>query len=339
MADEFAPTESQFQGCLIGQALGDALGFPVEGRARGDCDAYVRDVLEAGRAGEKGAGTYPFGQYTDDTQLARELLASLTEAGGRFDGDGFGRRVAAIFEEQRIVGRGRTTESAARRLAQGTPWDRSGARPPAAGNGAAMRAAPIGLLYYDDLEALRRAADDQARVTHADPRARAGAVAIAGAVAFALRGEFRPGSEAVVGRLAMLSGPVSEVFAIELDKLKAWVALKWDEAAPEIARAGVEPGIPVGDGVSPFVTSSVIWALYSVLRSPDDYWKTICTAIRVGGDVDTTAAMAGAVSGALNGVEAVPADLIAKLQDRGAWQADALAGLASDAYRMKSGGN
>lgn len=339
MSDEFAPTEAHFQGCLVGQALGDALGFPVEGRPRAACDAYVRENLEAGRAGEKAAGSYPFGQYTDDTQLARELLASLTDARGAFDGDGFGRRVAAIFDESRIVGRGRTTEAAARRLAQGTPWHSAGTRPPAAGNGGAMRAAPIGLLYYDDLDALRQVADDQARVTHADPRARAGAVAIAGAVAFALRGEFQPGSEAVVGRLATLAEPVSEVFAIELDKLKAWVALTWEEAGPEIGRAGVEPGHPTCDGITPFVTSSVIWALYSVLRSPDDYWKTLCTAIRVGGDVDTTAAMAGAVSGALNGIEAVPANLAERLQDRGSWGAEALARLAGDAYLMKCGGN
>jgi ADP-ribosylglycohydrolase len=42
----------------------------------------------------------------------------------------------------------------------------------------------------------------------------------------------------------------------------------------------------------------VLWSLYSFLRSPEDYWETVCTAIAVGGDVDTTAAMAGAVSGA-----------------------------------------
>ena len=54
----------------------------------------------------------------------------------------------------------------------------------------------------------------------------------------------------------------------------------------------------------------MLWSLYAFLRSPDDYWETICTAIGVGGDTDTMAAIAGAISGARLGVAALPADLI-----------------------------
>ncbi|HBP16466.1 MAG TPA: hypothetical protein DEA08_01565, partial [Planctomycetes bacterium] len=68
---------------------------------------------------------YSFGQSTDDTQLARELLQSWVEL-GRFDPADFGRRVGAIFSEARIVGRGRATEAAAKALAAGTPWDQAG---------------------------------------------------------------------------------------------------------------------------------------------------------------------------------------------------------------------
>ncbi|WP_082218394.1 ADP-ribosylglycohydrolase family protein [Kamptonema formosum] len=53
---------------------------------------------------------YPFGQYTDDSQLARELLESYL-ACGRFDPSDYARRIAAIFAENRIVGRGRATKS------------------------------------------------------------------------------------------------------------------------------------------------------------------------------------------------------------------------------------
>jgi hypothetical protein len=52
----------------------------------------------------------------------------------------------------------------------------------------------------------------------------------------------------------------------------------------------------------------VLWSLYSFLTSPDGYWETICTAIAVGGDVDATAAMAEAMSGAFLGLDAIPDD-------------------------------
>jgi ADP-ribosylglycohydrolase len=81
-------------------------------------------------------------------------------------------------------------------------------------------------------------------------------------------------------------------------------------------------------GISAFITPSVLWSLYAFLRSPDDYWETVCTAIGVGGDTDTMAAIAGAISGARLGVEALPEELVACLNDRGEWGAGALVELA-----------
>ena len=48
------PSEAQFIGCLIGQCLGDALGFVVEGYPAAECRGYVEDYLRAGRAGALG---------------------------------------------------------------------------------------------------------------------------------------------------------------------------------------------------------------------------------------------------------------------------------------------
>jgi hypothetical protein len=86
------------------------------------------------------------------------------------------------------------------------------------------------------------------------------------------------------------------------------------------------------EGISPFVTPSVLWRLYSVLHSPDDYWEAICTAIA--GEVDTTAAMAGAISGALVGLRGIPAEPCSLLSDRGAWGYEALVQLATDLYNL-----
>ena len=61
----------QLAGLLLGQALGDALGFVVEAEPPDVAAAYVEQWLRTGRAGERSNPRYPFGQYSDDTQLAR----------------------------------------------------------------------------------------------------------------------------------------------------------------------------------------------------------------------------------------------------------------------------
>ena len=326
------PSEEQFRGCLVGQALGDALGFVVEGRPPEVCREYVDDVL--GRDGGLERGRFPVGQYSDDTQLARELLQSYAVR-GRFDPEDYARRIAAIFSEGRIVGRGRSTQEAANRLARGIPWDEAGTPPPSAGNGSAMRAGPIGLLFYDDPEGLVRAATEQGVITHADPRCSAGAIAIAGAVALALRG--RPVEPTpFLARLAELSEEVEPRFAACLWRLLRWLPLPPDKAATRISQEGLEGESAHGwHGISPFVVSSVLWSLYSFLTSPDDYLETIRTSIAVGGDVDTTAAMAGAISGARLGLAAVPQSLAHRLTDRGTWGLGELIGLADECHKTK----
>jgi ADP-ribosylglycohydrolase len=78
-----------------------------------------------------------------------------------------------------------------------------------------------------------------------------------------------------------------------------------------------------------------LWSLYAFLRAPDDYTKAIYTAIIAGGDVDTTAAMAGAIAGARNGLDAVPATIVERLNDRGQWRSDDLIDLAGRLWRLK----
>jgi ADP-ribosylglycohydrolase len=95
-------------------------------------------------------------------------------------------------------------------------------------------------------------------------------------------------------------------------------------------------GAPRGPwrGISPFVLPSVAWSLYAFFRTPDDWWEVVCTAIEPGGDTDTMAAMAGAIAGARLGRRALPDTLLARLTDRGTWNAPALAGLARRAATL-----
>ena len=331
----YLPQRDQFVGCLLGQALGDALGFAVEGYGQAHCRTYVEEVLRLDPVAPLGRPPFAFGQYTDDTQLARELTHSMAQCGG-FDAAHYAGLVAAIFTEERVVGRGRSTEAAALRLAAGVPWQDSGTPAPSAGNGSAMRAGPVGLLCYDDPAALAATAHDQGRTTHADPRCSAGAAMVAGTVAHCLR-ESALDRTALLAELESLAAQLDDGFAAELRRLPDWLALEPAQAAPEIANAGRDPDHPDDgwEGIAPFVVPSVLWSLYAFLRSPDDYWETICTAIAVGGDVDTTAAMAGAMSGARNGGAALPEDLTRRLNDRGAWTGGDLATLAGDLFALK----
>ena len=138
--------------------------------------------------------------------------------------------------------------------------------------------------------------------------------------------------------LSEWTGALSPDFTSELGNLKQWLSFPPEEAVNFIAQAGFDPDYIDDDewkGMSGFVTSSVLWSLYAFLRTPDDYWETVCTAISAGGDTDTTAAMAGAISGARLGIGALPSHLTAYLTDRKTWGVNELIELAHQCYGIK----
>jgi ADP-ribosylglycohydrolase len=331
------PHRNQFAGCLIGQCLGDALGFVVEGMPADVCREYVEKELRVADGPVK-IGDHTVGQYTDDSQLARELLLSCVER-HRFDPSDYARRIACLFKEDRVVGRGLATHQAAQRLIDGTPWEDSGARAPSAGNGAAMRAGPIGLLYSDVHDKRNTAAVMQGWITHQDPRSSAGSITIAGSVALALHeDEIIP--EQFVGPLADWSRPYDPLLADALEEMPDRLREEPAEAVKSIAKVGLGPSFRGGwVNISPFVTTSVLWSVYSFLRSPDDYWESICTAIEVGGDVDTTGAMTGAISGARVGLEGLPVELASHVHDQETWKYEELIELAYRCHEMRLAGS
>jgi ADP-ribosylglycohydrolase len=315
-------------GSLLGQALGDALGFVVEAQPPEVATEYVTHWLRAGRAGERAHPEYPFGQYSDDTQLARELLRSVCAA-RRWDPELFGCHLAELFRHELDVGAGPGTRAAARRLLTGSSWQESGTPAPYAGNGSAMRAGPLGLLFGAP-QLMFQAASEQSRITHGDPRCAAGAVVVAGAVSLAAR----PGpldTAEYLGQLADWAACGDGSVAEAVRSLESWCHQEPVSAARHLHVLGIDPGYTdEWKGISSCVTPSVLWSLYSFLRSPDHYWETICTAIAVGGDTDTMAAIAGAISGARLGVAALPVRLLERLTDRGDWGAEGLAELARE---------
>ncbi|MBA3259176.1 MAG: ADP-ribosylglycohydrolase family protein, partial [Gemmatimonadales bacterium] len=179
--------------------------------------------------------------------------------------------------------------------------------------------------FGGDPERWRRCAREQSRVTHRDSRCAAGAVAIAGAVALAAEpGPVRAGD--FLGQLAAWAMPEDHAMAGAIEDLTAWVGLESEAAARRLRVTEA--------GISPFVIPSVVWSLYAFLQSPDDYWEAVCTAIAVGGDTDTMAAMTGAIAGGRLGTGALPPTLIARLRDRGHWDAAALSRLARECTEL-----
>ncbi|MBI4701431.1 MAG: ADP-ribosylglycohydrolase family protein [Deltaproteobacteria bacterium] len=313
-------------GSLVTQALGDALGFLVEGQPPEICAHFAAEVFAGEQAPDRTRGPFAFGQYSDDTQLARELALSLASTRA-WSPDDFARRLARLFATGTIVGRGRATEAAARRLLAGAAWHEAGEPAPSAGNGAAMRAAPVGLRYADAAERLR-VADEQARITHLDARSRAAAILVADVVAGAVSGAWDgPANAERFEQLAARVSALDPVLAQGVRHMPAWLAGKRERAAAEIARVASPPSgsphrIEAWPGISPFATPSALYALYAFARSPGDAAEVLRTSVCVGGDVDTVAAMAGAMVGAavgLGGLEPRLRRWAARLQDQGSF--------------------
>lgn len=321
----------RYQGCLVGQCLGDAIGWPVEGSPKQACAEHLAVCKAWCDAREE--PDEEFGQYTDDSQLARELLITYQQR-RRFDPVSYADKIRFLFEENVVVGRGIASDEAARRLTSGQSWETSGCPPPRAGNGTAMRAAPVGLMHPRDNKALTKAARDQSWITHHDDRCTAGSIAIAKATAMAAQAESID-AVAFVNDIAALMEPHHEHFASLMQKIPTWL-----ELPPERAVAHVNMASYSGEedhfwpGISPYVVPSVLWSVYAFLRAPASYWDAIAVAIGVGGDVDTIGAMTGAISGAYLGIDALPPVLSHLVHDHGHWGYDELCSLSADCHEL-----
>ena len=302
------PREDQFVGTLVGCAVGDALGAPLEGRSREEI-ANVTGLT----AGFHPFRTYSVGQYTDDTQQTIAIATSIVDSGG-VDGAAIAREFVKLWESGEIVGQGPVADRAVKRLIAGTSWQEAAHAGDPPLNGAAMRVSPIGLWNFDRTERLAEDARTSSIVTHRHPMAIAGAIAIATAVAHASTSS----SIDTADFLRLTSQSIAQQspgFAEHILALRDWLELDETAALAAIVSASGQPPHRRGFGISTLVEPTVLASLYAFLKHPNDYCATVDRAIRVGGDVDTTAAIAGAICGAHNGVDAIPGHLVAGVKD------------------------
>lgn len=280
----------RFEGCLLGLALGDALGAPHEG---GPVERFVWWLIGTTSQGEM--------RWTDDTQMSVDVAESLVQK-GVVDPDDLALRFAAGYRWSRGYGPG--AARLLKRIARGADWrqaNRSVYPDGSFGNGGAMRAPVVGLFYADRIDELAGAARLSAGVTHAHPLGMEGAVLVATATALAARGT-RP--------LDVLRGAASqcklEPFVAKLGVATTWLQSEDEPPATEVSRR-------LGNGIA--ASESCATAIYIALRFMDrPFADLLGFVVGCGGDVDTIGAMAGAVWGAANGSPSLPPDRLAKLE-------------------------
>ena len=306
-------------GSVLGLACGDAVGAPVEMKDSNHCLNYIENVLKPrkfNKAFRTFEGPFIFGQYTDDTELSLALMHSIYSCNGQFDPADFANKLQTVMSAGIVVGSGSSIKNAAAKLANGVSWLQSGTPAPRAGNGSAMRAAPIGYLYASsesfDEQAFIMDAHLQGYITHRDPRSIGASILVAGSVALIMQGDNveDPVSRAMfLQRLANWVKPFDKLLSTVLTGLDLW-SLEFPNAFALIDAyrdLEVKSNWP---GISPFARTTVLWALYSFLNSPRNFEQTIYTALSPGGDVDSTASIAGAMSGAYNGINYIPSTWI-----------------------------
>jgi len=281
MSEDLARFAERAVGSLLGLACGDALGGPVEFEERDDITARY----PAGLREFVGGGWLSLapGEITDDTQMTLAVARSLTADG--LDMDLLTAEFLAWYRSN-PKDIGNTTRAALALLDAGVAPDDAGERvraemgDRAAGNGSVMRCAPVALRFRIDRHGLIAASLATARITHADPRCTWGAVAVNQAIVHLLDG-----------------GDVDDVCAAALDGI--------DQPDVRIAVSGAADRRRDEVRGGGFVLDTVGAALWCLLRH-ETFEETVVAAVGLGGDTDTTGAVAGAMAGALYGAEAIP---------------------------------
>jgi ADP-ribosyl-[dinitrogen reductase] hydrolase len=293
MMDTFTDP-SKFEGCLLGLAIGDALGMPFEGWRPpwilSHLGGKVKDFLPSPKR------HLNRGQWTDDTKMALYLLRSILRGGGRVDPEDVARSYVEWFESGDLRGIGQTTLDAIMRLRAGTPWDRSGRTGEyAAGNGTAMRTAPIGLLHCLRPDDMKRDSCIDAIITHNNPDAISGSLAVNFFVSRGVRqADFVEAKPTLINECIQFIGP---------GKVADNLARARDLLLDDSMRCSTALQIL---GTGGHVVETVASAVFCFLKTPDNFEESIINAVMGGSDTDTTAAVAGAISGAWNGTWNIP---------------------------------
>lgn len=286
-------TLDQFQGVVLGLAVGDAIGSAWEGLPAD----MIYSIGPAEKIVEHSKRDPLF--YTDDTQMTISVVQELIErrsidkhllakrfAENYHPGRGYGQGARRIIN---AIGHGEDWEVVARTIFNGDG---------SLGNGAAMRAAPLGLFFYPNFDQVILQAELSAAPTHCHEIGVDGGRLIAAAAGLSAHSsDSRFNRKPFLQQL--LAFAKTEEFQWQIEhalKLRPFQSL-------------------IAFGNSLEAHRSVMTSILCFADSPDDYAATIARAIGQGNDVDTLAAMAGAICGARVGLSGIPKHLMDCLED------------------------
>lgn len=263
-------------GCLLGLAIGDALGTTLEFRSR---DSYppLTDII--------GGGPFKLrpGEWTDDTSMALCLAESLIAFPEFNEHDLMDRFVRWRDRgENSVNGRcfdiGVTTSNALDRYLRTKNPIAGSARPDTAGNGSLMRLAPVALRWFRDPDAAMAGARRQSATTHA---AEAAVEACAYFAKLLVVGITTGNKSAVLERA---SSPNSNVDAV--------AGGSWKRNRNDIRSSG-------------YVIDTLEAALWSVSQA-SSFEEAVLLAANLGDDADTVAAVTGQLAGSIWGMGGIP---------------------------------
>lgn len=275
---------------LEGLAIGDALGEML---------AYRH--ADAARIIERGLPSGPW-FHTDDTEMAFSIVEVLKLCGHVHQG-ALARRFAWRFEREPDRGYGSMTRMQLSEIIRGGDWRRGAASAfggqGSMGNGGAMRVAPLGAYFADDLPRVVQEARASALVTHTHPEGVAGtiAVAVAAAMAWQLRADDAPKRAAKLSEAVLDSTPESKV------RRGILIASQTPATVPIEAVAKA-----LGNGSLVTAPDTVPFALWIATHHLDNFVQALTMTISAGGDCDTNAAIVGGIVALSVGLDRIPAD-------------------------------
>lgn len=300
--------KDRFLGCLLGLAIGDALGMPVEGWDRqriaethGWIDRYLPRTDDAGQI------VVAAGEFTDDTELALCQVEALITAGGFVDPEAVGMRLLRLMQSESERFLDATTRAAIARMEETLSFQDGVPGDGVPGAAVAAQIAPVGLMHALsrlNAELFTREVLRAGLITHSHPESLNGALAMAYAIWLLAAEDVPP--ELLIPEVASF---------IDEDSVARRLRL-----AGELVGRGGDRERDLANlqqiGTSGHVAEAVAAAMYSFVTHNDDFTATVETAVNAGGDTDTIGAMAGALAGTHLGAPAIPPELVDGLEGR-----------------------